>query len=168
MRAAGLSLFAVGGASATVPAIRAYVVGAGLVDAPTFARIFAWGQIAPGPNILYVPLVGYVLGGVAGALITLVAFVTPPALLSVSVDRFFRRRAHAPAIAVLRRAFRPIAGGVLLGSGLLLIATFSHGRPLPVAVAAATIAVVLAANVGVLWCLGGAAVVGLVAALIAH
>jgi chromate transporter len=155
-----LSLIAIGGANAVVSIVHAQLVGSGTIDEVTFARLYAVSQFAPGPNVLYVPLVGWTLAGAAGAAVDLCAFIVPPAILAVSVDRILRRRGDVPFVRSVRRASRLLAGAVLSASGFTLIAALTHGSAVAVAVSAAAFAVALGTNVNVLWCLAGAAVVG--------
>lgn len=155
-----LSLVAIGGANSIISIVHAQLVGSGTIDEVTFARLYAVSQFAPGPNVMYVPLVGWTLGGAAGAVIDLCAFVIPPALLAVAVDRILRRRTNTPFVRALRRAFRLLAGVVLSASGAALIVAFTRGSPVVLAVAIVTLLIVLRTNVNVLWCLAGSALVG--------
>lgn len=160
LRVALDSLVAVGGANSVAPLVRAQAVGSGLIDDRTFARLYAVSQFAPGPNILYVPLAGWTVAGIPGALVALYAFLVPSAILAICVDRFLRAHRDAPVLVPLRRVFRVLAGAFLTASGISLIVTFTRGAPLAVAVAVAAAAIVLGTRVNVLWCLAGAAVVG--------
>mgnify|MGYP000721044122 CR=1 FL=1 len=58
-----LSLLAVGGAITTAPDMQRFlVVEQGWLDAEQFSNSIALAQAAPGPNILFVPLLGWTIG----------------------------------------------------------------------------------------------------------
>ena len=62
-----LSLLAVGGAIATAPDMHRYLVGArGWLSDGQFSTSIALAQAAPGPNVLFVGLVGWNVGLNAG------------------------------------------------------------------------------------------------------
>ena len=58
-----LSLLAIGGAITTVPEIHRYIVGQrGWLDDVSFSGSIALAQAAPGPNVLFVALMGWNVG----------------------------------------------------------------------------------------------------------
>ena len=62
-----LSLLAIGGAITTVPDMHRYIVGQhGWLDDAQFAGSIALAQAAPGPNVLFVAVIGFNVGGLAG------------------------------------------------------------------------------------------------------
>ena len=78
-----MSLFAVGGANAAIPEMHRVAVDVRhwMTD-KQFADIFAISQMAPGPNVLIVTLIGYAVAGVVGALIATLAMCVPTAVLA--------------------------------------------------------------------------------------
>ena len=59
---------AIGGPSAILPDIHRYVVEAQhLLTNKQFAEIYTLAQVAPGPNAMYVTLIGWYLAGWKGA-----------------------------------------------------------------------------------------------------
>ena len=116
-----LSLMAIGGVGAMLPDMQRYVVEANhWLSATQFADAYALGQAAPGPNMMFVTLLGWQLHGLAGAIVATVAVILPPVLLTLA---FMHLNAHNPE-ARLGRAMRsglgPIAIGLVLSSGLIL------------------------------------------------
>ena len=84
-----LSLLAFGGVNAVVPEMhRQAVEVAGWMTDRQFADMFAIAQLAPGPNMMIVALVGYHVAGVLGALVAITAMCAPSCLLT-----FFAARA---------------------------------------------------------------------------
>ena len=73
-----LSLISVGGMPSVLPELQRYVVDVkGWMSPQEFIQIFAVGQAAPGPNVLIASLVGWQVGGLAGALLALAGDVRP-------------------------------------------------------------------------------------------
>lgn len=79
------------GGTGNLPAIHDKLVGVrGGVTEAQIAEALALGQVCPGPNGLWVVCLGYLWGGVMGALLAVVAVVLPP-LLIVPIERLYRR-----------------------------------------------------------------------------
>src|SRR5690606_33131269 len=100
-----LSLFAVGGAAAAIPAIHRIAVDLNhwMTDAQ-FADAFAIAQLSPGPNVLIVSLVGYHAAGIAGALVATLAMCVPTAALAYTVSRLLHRAGDSPWPALVQAA----------------------------------------------------------------
>src|SRR5262249_45581299 len=63
-----LSLFAIGGGGSAVPEMHRQTVEiAGSLTDRQFSELFAIAQAAPGPNIMFVALLGHFIAGVPGA-----------------------------------------------------------------------------------------------------
>lgn len=90
------SLFSTGG-HGNVPILHDELVSRGWATDRQFAESMAIGNVAPGPSGLWVISLGYLIHGVPGALIALVAITLPP-LLVVWVDRLYRRVQHHSAV----------------------------------------------------------------------
>jgi chromate transporter len=131
-RFAALSLIAVGGANALVPAIHAQAVDATHWLTPiAFTESIALAQAAPGPNLLLVPLVGWHVAGVSGAFVALLAFVIPSSILAVAGARFLLRRSGERRVDALRWALRPVGGGLMLSSSIAVFASAARAWPSP-------------------------------------
>ncbi len=135
----------------------------GVLSDPDFVAALAIGQIAPGPNGLMALAVGYFVAGLGGALMAALALyvVSLPVLLLLRVQDALTR------VAVVNRGVRGAQAGAI-GLTLALgyvIAQAMPGTPLHFAVAAAAFVLIAFTHVDVLWVLGGAALVGLVAHL---
>ena len=160
-----LSLVAVGGAFPILPVIHAEVVDNHWVDDAGFAQIVTLAQALPGPNFLYIPLLGWIVGGAFGTLVAIAAFIGPSGALAVAAGRTLRHHAERPAVQALRRAMRPIACGALTSGGLLLAWAFARGRLADVAVVAAVAVAAARLNIGTLWYIAAAGVVGTILAM---
>jgi Chromate transporter len=66
-----LSFFALGGASTVVPELQRQMVEMrGWLDDRQFSELYAIAQAAPGPNVMFVALLGHFIAGVPGAVVT--------------------------------------------------------------------------------------------------
>lgn len=116
-----LSLLAVGGAIAMIPELyRIAVESRGWIDATTFNELFAIGQAAPGPNVLVVGLVAWKVAGLAGALLSILAFVVPTSVIAVLSFRRLERTLTAERGKQVRRALAPISVALVASSGVLI------------------------------------------------
>ena len=154
-RFALISLFAVGGGiTILVPQMQYELVQQKhWLDDRTFAQLFAVAQAAPGPNFLLVPLIGWHVAAWQGALVSLVAFVTPAALIAFVVGRALNRH-QSPLIVRIRRSFRPVTGGLWIAAGLVIAHTTDHSLvPLLVTAGVALLALFVDAS-PLWWCIG--------------
>jgi chromate transporter len=97
------------------------VVARGWMDARTFMDGIALGQVTPGPIVITATFVGYLLRGLAGAVIGTVAIFSPSFLLLSLTLPAFDRLQGAPAF---RKAMR---GALLAFVGLLAATTIRFG-----------------------------------------
>ena len=116
-----LSLMAIGGVSSILPDMQRYVVEANhWLSDRQFADAYALGQAAPGPNMMFVTLVGWQLDGWAGAVVATLAIIFPPILLTLAVTRLNAHNPNAPLGRAIRSGLGPIAIGLTLSSGWIL------------------------------------------------
>jgi len=111
LRAAALSV----GGQGALPLLREDLVNTGVLTEGQVLEALAIGRIAPGPTGLYIVSLGYFAGGVAGALIAVVAASVPPIAMIVVAGTLRRWLVTAWAAGLVR--------GVALSSTGLLIAT---------------------------------------------
>jgi chromate transporter len=116
-----LSLLAVGGAMTTAPDMQRFVVGERQwLDEAQFSASVALAQAAPGPNVLFVAVIGYNVGGLAGVLATMVGTLLPSTLLALRASRWNAEHARALAVRALHAGLAPITIGLLLATGWIL------------------------------------------------
>lgn len=122
-----LSLMAIGGVSSVLPDMQRYVVEANhWLSDRQFADAYALGQAAPGPNMMFVTLLGWQLAGWAGAVVATLATIGPPILLTLVVTRLNARNPDAPLGRAIRGGLGPIAIGLTLSSGWILARSADH------------------------------------------
>lgn len=160
-----LSGIAIGGAFTLLPTVHALVSARGWLDDPAFAQVVALSQVAPGPNMMFIPLIGWIVAGPAGALVALAAFSAPPSCLAIVAGRAIQRHGERPIVAELRHALRPVASGVMIGSGIVLAYTFARSRILDTVIALAVAVLATRTRINVLWWIGLAAAMGVLAAV---
>jgi chromate transporter len=159
-RFAVLSLFAIGaGVSVVIPPMhQEFVQQLHLLEDRQFAELLAIAQAAPGPNFLLVPLVGWRIAGWPGAIVSLAAFLAIPMALAFAVGRLLKRHEN-PAIATVRRSFRPVTGGLWIASGSIVAFATDHS-PLTIAITILVLLLSLGLDISPLWWCLGAAVAG--------
>jgi len=87
-----IDLFAFGGGFASVPLMYHEIVDVrSWMDRETFMNGIALGQVTPGPIVITATFVGYLLHGVAGAVVGTVSVFLPSFLLLVGVVPYFDR-----------------------------------------------------------------------------
>ena len=162
---AKLSLLAVGGANATVSQMHRDIVGAGLLTDAAFAEGWALAAAAPGPNVLFVVVLGWSFAGWAGLVGALVGFLGPALVLTWFVAGIAGRLHHNPVMAALRAGLVPIAIGLSMATGLVTAGAAARGT-------AGEMATALAITAGAVlfmwysprspvWALAGGGVLGL-------
>lgn len=145
------SLFAVGGgASVLLPQFRyEFVDHYRFITDRTFTETLAVAQAAPGPNFLTIPLLGFQSAGIAGACVSMLAFLLFPVAFTIFVSRLLQRHENA-WIARLRRSFRPVTGGLWIATGIIIARTTDQS-PVPVIITVAVTVVSLLIDVSPFW-----------------
>lgn len=115
-----ISLMAIGGANAVVPEVHRQMVEVlSWMDAPTFARLFAIAQTAPGPNVMIASILGWHVAGTPGLLVATAAMLLPSSVLALACSRGLQRFSGNHAVRVATLALVPIALGLMLASGIV-------------------------------------------------
>lgn len=122
-----LCTFAVGGLNTVMPGMFHYVVDEkALLSARQFTDLYALGQAAPGPNALWVTLIGLQIGSWTGALATTAAMLLPGIAFSLAMVTLQARNPNAPFTVAFRRGLAPIAIGLMFSSGWVLLGSIGH------------------------------------------
>jgi chromate transporter len=110
-----LSLLTVGGGMAAFPEMKILTVDVHRwLTFPQLIHIYSVGQMAPGPNMMMIVAIGQWAGGLAGAILTLIAFFGPTALLTFLVARFWKRLERWPWRKSIQEGLAPVSIGLLL------------------------------------------------------
>lgn len=116
-----LSLLAVGGGSAVLPEMQSLLHQHFNFSQTEFVHAYSVGQLAPGPNMLAVLIMGEMIDGIIGALIVALAFFIPSSILCFYAGRIWTRIGDTPWRHSLQQALEPISIG-LMCSGVYTIA----------------------------------------------
>jgi chromate transporter len=154
-----LSLLAIGGAITTAPEMHRYLVTQqGWLSDAQFSSSIAIAQAAPGPNILFVAVMGYQAAGLAGCFAALLGSLLPSTTLTLAAARWGRARQDWPAIAAFKAGMAPVTLALILATGWILIAETPGWRHIVLSLAAALL--VWRTKLHLLWMMGAGALVG--------
>jgi chromate transporter len=114
-----LSLFAIGGGGSAVPEMhrQAVEIARSLTDRQ-FSELFAIAQAAPGPNIMFVALLGHFIAGVPGAAVATVAMCGPSCILACAVSQVVERFRKARWRIAIQAGLVPVTIGLIAASAL--------------------------------------------------
>jgi chromate transporter len=155
-----LSVLAVGGAITTAPDMQRYLVAEhGWINAAQFTSSVAIAQAAPGPNILFVALLGFNVAGLPGLLATMGGILLPSSLLALYTGRYGRRRADALWMRAFTDGMTPLTIGLLLATGWLL-ATPDKSPPMLLALVGLTVLLNLRTRLNPVWLIAMGAAAG--------
>jgi chromate transporter len=155
-----LSLLAIGGAIGTLPEMQRFVVvERGWLGAADFTASVALAQAAPGPNLLVMPVVGYVAGGLPGALAALAGMLLPSSTLTLVATRWGSQRRETRGVRAFIAGMAPVTLGLLLSTGWLLSVPVVR-TPVAVLLFAGTIALMWGTRVSPMWAIAVGAVAG--------
>ncbi len=118
------SFLTVGGGQSILPEIhRQAVDNYGWITEAQFLDYFALSRITPGPASLLVTLIGWQVGGWAGAIAASIAIFLPCSLLIYALARVWARYRHATCVRAIEAGLVPVAAhgcsppGVARGPG---------------------------------------------------
>lgn len=155
-----LSLLAVGGAITTAPDMQRYVVAEqGWISDAQFTASVAIAQAAPGPNLLFVVVVGFNVAGFAGVAATLVGSLLPSATLALSAARWGAARRDSRGVRGFTQGLAPLTIGLLLATGWVLTAPV-RDHPGAMLLVPLTVAALLTTKLSPAWLVAAGAVAG--------
>ena len=176
---AALSLLAVGGAITTAPDMHRYLVDdTHWLSEAQFTSSIALAQAAPGPNVLFVALMGWNVGmnagaslgggwlsagmGFLGVAVTMLGIMLPSSILTYTATRWAHQHRDKLGIRAFKSGMAPIVIALLLATAWLL--TLSNDQPTrdwPLyALTLFTTWVVWRTRVHMLWLIGLGALLG--------
>ena len=176
---ASLSLLAIGGAITTAPDMHRYLVTEqGWLTEAQFTSSIALSQAAPGPNVLFVALLGWNvglnagggpgIGGMAwvlamlGTLVAMVAIMLPTSIVSYTATRWAHTNRHLRWVRAFKAGMAPIVIALLIATGWLLVAAHDQPArdwPLWLLTAVSTL-IVWQTKIHLLWLIGAGAIIG--------
>jgi chromate transporter len=155
-----MSMLAVGGALATTPEIHRYVVEQrGWLDDAQFSASVALAQAAPGPNLLFVPVLGHAIAGLPGAFVALIGMLIPSTTLALFASRWGRKRRETLGVRAFVAGMAPVTIGLLAAAGTVLAVPLATHVGAAVLVAA-TVLLSVKVKISPVWLIAIGAVVG--------
>ena len=131
-----LSLMMFGGALTVAPDLHRYLVEQQhwLTDAQFTASI-AIAQSSPGPNVLYVALIGWNVGmntggipsALLGMLIGILGILLPSSLLTYNAGRWLHASRDRLAVRVFKQGMVPVVIGLFFAAGWIMAMSGNHG-----------------------------------------
>ena len=154
-----LSLVAIGGAIVVAPEMHRLMVDElGLLSDAQFNASIAIGQAAPGPNVLFVAVLGYQAAGFVGAAVTLAGILLPSTAVAVAAARWAQARQERRLIRAFRAGAAPVTISLLFSTGWILT-TQQPTWPV-IAVTAVSAVLMWRTRVHVLWLIGAGGALG--------
>ena len=170
-----LSLLSIGGAITTAPDMHRFLVDQQhwLSDAQFNASV-AIAQAAPGPNVLFVALLGWNVGlnaggmltGLLGIVTTLLGILIPSSVLTYVAAQWGQRNRQLRGVRAFKLGMAPIVVALLIATGWILATANRHGDGSALQnwpgwlVTALTAAIVWRTRIHLLWLLGAGALLG--------
>jgi chromate transporter len=116
-----LSLLSIGGAITVAPDMhRVMVSDMGLLTDAQFNNSIAIAQASPGPNVLFVAVMGYQAAGLLGAAATMIGIMLPSTTLAFAASRWGHARKDWRAVRAFKAGMAPITIALLISTGWIL------------------------------------------------
>jgi chromate transporter len=175
-----LSMLSVGGAISTVPEMHRFLVAQNQwLSEAQFSSSVAIAQAAPGPNVLFVAVLGWNVGtnagggiaagwqawgfGLLGMAVTMVGILLPSTTLTYLVTRWGHRNREHRAVRAFKQGMAPVVVGLTVATGWVLL-NGNHATGAPAwhvwLVGGVALLLVWRTRIHLLWLLGAGALVG--------
>ncbi|SHN09030.1 chromate transporter [Duganella sacchari] len=166
-----LSLMSIGGAISTTTEMHRYlVVEHHWLTQEQFNNSIAIAQAAPGPNVLFVALMGWNVGlnagsyaaALAGVAVTMLGILAPATTLTYMAARWGHRNRELLGVRAFKQGMAPVVVGLMVSVGVILAA--SNDKPAtdwPLWLIALTAGLLLwRTRIHLLWLLAAGALIG--------
>ena len=179
MHFAVLSLLGIGGAITTAPDMHRFLVSEKnwLTD-ESFSSCIALAQSAPGPNVLFVALMGWQVGvnaggglsagahawwlGLLGMMLTMLGIMLPSSVLTYKATKWAHANRDLISVQTFKSGMAPIVIGLLVSTGWLLSAAhrdIAQDWKIWMVTAVATL-VMLRTSIHLLWLIAAGGILG--------
>jgi chromate transporter len=166
-----LSLMSIGGAISTTAEMHRYLVEQHQWLTPAqFNDAVAIAQAAPGPNVLFVALMGWNVGlnagswlaAVMGVLVTMTGIMLPSTTLTYLASQWLHRNRQRRGVRAFKQGMAPVVVGLLVSTGIILAtANAQTASDWPLwALSAAAGLVIWRTRIHLLWLLAAGAALG--------
>ena len=120
-----VSLLAVGGLNSVIPDIQRYVVEQGWLTARQFGEIYALSQVIPGPNVMIVTMMGWLVSSWQGAIVVTIALFTPGSIIASLVIRAGASDPDSRGAQSVRKGLAPMVIGLSLSTAWIMFSTIA-------------------------------------------
>ncbi len=171
MHFCSLSLLSIGGAISTTTDMHRFLVDQqGWLTDGQFSASVAIAQAAPGPNVLFVALMGWHVGlnagsmvyGFLGVALSMFGILAPSTILTYNAAQWGHRNRELRAVRAFKQGMAPIVVSLLIATGWVLAGAtgtdWSHWPSWLLTVVVALI--VWRTKIHLLWLLGAGALLG--------
>ena len=174
-----LSLMSVGGAITTVPEMHRILVNQeAWLSESQFSSSIALAQAAPGPNLLFVAVLGWTVGmNAAGGpaagpwawclastcvFVAMLGILLPSTTLTFFAARWGQKNRNRPTVRAFKMGMAPVVVGLLVSTGWILGTASGTVAQAPGAylLTAASAFIVWQGRIHLLWILGAGAIAG--------
>ncbi|MGB4115421.1 MAG: chromate transporter [Polaromonas sp.] len=166
-----LSLLSIGGAITTAPDMQRFlVVQQGWLNDAQFNASIAIAQAAPGPNVLFIALLGWNVGlnaggaltGLLGVLVAMTGILIPSTTLTYLAASWGHRNRELRAVRAFKQGMAPIVVALLIATGWILATSYGSAlKDWPLWLATViTALIVWRTKMHMLWLLGAGALLG--------
>jgi chromate transporter len=167
-----LSMMSIGGAISTSSEMHRFLVEQHhWLSQEQFNAAIALAQAAPGPNVLFVALMGWHVGmnagsvgaALLGVLVTMTGIMTPSTIITYTAARWGHRNRELRAVRAFKQGMAPVVIALLLSTAWILGSSASAGATagwrLPLLALAAGL-VIWRTRLHLLWVLAAGALLG--------
>ena len=131
-----IGLFAFGGGYAAVPLIKEEIVlKYGYITLEQFTDIITLAEMTPGPiAINTATFVGTSVGGIFGAIVATLGFITPSVIICITLAYFFFRYKNVRFVSLVLSLVKPVIIGIIGSAAFTIFKTaiFVNGNYLDV------------------------------------
>jgi chromate transporter len=157
-----LSLLTVGGGMAAFPEMKILTVDVHhWLDFKQLIHLYSVGQMAPGPNMMMIVSIGQWAGGTLGAIVVLLAFFGPTAVLAFAVAKAWKKLEKWPWRTSIQQGLAPVSIGLLL-AGCFTMAKGAITGAETAAISVAVLLILLQYKINPALLVVGGAVIGVV------
>jgi chromate transporter len=156
-----MSMLAIGGALATAPEMHRYLVEQrGWLDDTQFTASIALAQAAPGPNLIFVPVLGHAIAGFPGAATALVGMLIPSSTFALAASRWAGRRRQTLGVRAFVAGMAPVTIGLLFAAGTVIALPLAQSVPQSWLLVVGAAALSVKTKIAPVWLIAAGAVVG--------
>jgi chromate transporter len=164
-----LSMMSIGGAISTTSEMHRFLVEQHQwLTQEQFNAAIALAQAAPGPNVLFVALMGWHVGMNAGSvgaalfgvLVCMVGIMTPSTIITYSAARWGHRNRDLRAVRAFKQGMAPVVIALLLSTAWILGSSVGESDWRLVLLAVAAGLVIWRTRLHLLWVLAAGALLG--------